>query len=110
MSDQVQKPSDQSLQYNIKKRKKVQFDSLYDISVKSYLGAVNGKFWQCQSCSEYSQLLYILLQLQKCTYIDTRSIKYHMLPFCRISNVCRGLKGVSSSHIHQQHGKLKVSE
>ena len=74
---------------------------------KSYRGTVNGQCWQCQSCSEYIQLLDIWIQLKKGASVNTIFINSHMLPFSSRSNLFRVWNIVSHSQIHQQHRENK---
>ena len=98
---------DQHIHYNNKKWKKWPIWHYSWHKWKVYLGTVNGRFCQCQSCSGYIWLLDILIQLQKGASVDNISIEYHMLPFGRISKVFHVWNSVSHIKINQQHRETK---
>ena len=103
MSYQVKNPGEQCIHYNIDNLKKSQFEILYDIIEHFTLVQLMDSLLKFQSCSEYIRLLYIWLQLQQGSSVDTIFIESHMIPFGIRRNAWNIWNSVSHSQIHQQH-------
>ena len=110
MKEKVRKLGDKHLNNNINVDKTGQVWRSSWHQLKCYLGTVIGQCQWCQSCSEYSPILEIWLQLQMSLPLTLDSLNIIYYPselegmFSMFETVFHAVK-----HIHER-GKLNISE